>query len=887
MQRYPLEISDADLSRLKREKNKHIDNINELEALILPDYKPKEVHLKDGYLAREYQVRGKDVFMKTKRLLCGDDLGLGKAEWVENSIFTPTGTKKMKHIGVGDFVIGSDGRAIRVSGVFPQGEKEMYRVSFNDGASVIVCEEHLWAVRASSRKRRKGGFLTLTTKQMLDKSLEIKTQGVGANRRRTYKLKTYYKSDYKSSKGVCKWYIPITKPVQFNEQAGWIDPYLLGALIGDGGITNSLVFTSADNEMLENIEGKLPDKICLKKKAGSKYDYYLSKKTGKKGQRDNPLTIYLRHYGLFGKKSDAKFIPAEYKFNSVENRISLLQGLMDTDGCVMLNKRKINSTTGVTSSILSYTTTSKLLADDVIFLVQSLGGIALLSDKIPTYSYKGEKKKGKRAYTLVMNIPEGINPFRLKRKADVYFPKAKYKPFRYISNIEAVGKLEAKCIKVEAEDHLYLTENFIVTHNTLIGIISFLEPGTLPAIVTVQSHLTKQWKDEIEKFTELKVHVIKGTRPYSLPPADVYITKYTCLAGWSDLFKTRFFKMAVFDEAQELRHNGTAKYNGALALSEGVDYCLGMSATPIYNYGIEIYNVLSLIKPECLGYRDDFLREWSGGYGDRIIKDPVALGTFLRDGFLLLRRTRAEVGRELPPINTIVHTVSYDENEVHKADALARQLALKVTTGSFMERGQAARELDMLARQVTGVSKARGVAEYVKILLENNVPVILAGWHRECYKIWLEELAEYKPVMYTGSESPKQKEDSKQAFLKGETNLFIISLRSGVGLDGLQARCNTVVIGELDWSPKVHDQLIARSDRDGQKEQVTAIFLVSDYGSDPVIIDLLGLKSSQSHNIIDPLKAVANKHTDESRIKILAQKYLEKKHRQKEEENAV
>jgi SNF2 family DNA or RNA helicase len=422
---------------------------------------------------------------------------------------------------------------------------------------------------------------------------------------------------------------------------------------------------------------------------------------------------------------------------------------------------------------------------------------------------------------------------------------------------------------------------------TLIAIISFLEPGTLPAIVTVQSHLTKQWKDEIEKFTDLKVHVIKGTKPYSLPPADVYITKYTCLAGWVDLFKSRFFKMAVFDEAQELRHNGTAKYNGAEALSESVDYCLGLTATPIYNYGVEIYNVLSLIKPECLGYRDDFLREWCSGYGSRTVFNPVALGTFLRDGFLLLRRTRAEVGRELPPINTIVHTVGHDEDEVHKADALARQLALKVTTGSFVERGQAARELDMLARQVTGVSKARGVAEYVKILLENNVAVILAGWHREVYSIWLEELAEYKPVMYTGSESPKQKEDSKQAFLKGETNLFIISLRSGVGLDGLQHRCNTVVVGELDWSPKVHDQLIARSDRDGQKEQVTAIFLVSDYGSDPVIIDLLGLKSSQSHNIIDPLKPVANKHTDESRIKILAQKYLEKKHHQKSEANAV
>ncbi|MDD4970825.1 MAG: C-terminal helicase domain-containing protein [Paludibacter sp.] len=147
-----------------------------------------------------------------------------------------------------------------------------------------------------------------------------------------------------------------------------------------------------------------------------------------------------------------------------------------------------------------------------------------------------------------------------------------------------------------------------------------------------------------------------------------------------------------------------------------------------------------------------------------------------------------------------------------------------------------------------------------------------------CYKILLEELAEYHPVMYTGTESSTQKEKSKQAFLNGETNCFIISLRSGIGLDGLQARCNTVVIAELDWSPKVMEQLIGRVDRDGQQEQVTAIFLVSDCGSDPLIIDMLGVKSSQSHGILNPLDSeIQEQYTDETRIKLLAQKYLEKK----------
>ena len=413
---------------------------------------------------------------------------------------------------------------------------------------------------------------------------------------------------------------------------------------------------------------------------------------------------------------------------------------------------------------------------------------------------------------------------------------------------------------------------------TLIAILSFLRKETLPAMVIVQTHLPAQWKSEIEKYTNLKVHLVKGTKPYNLPPADIYISKYSCLSGWVDVFHKGIFKSCVFDEAQELRRKGSDKYNGARALSRSVEYCLGLTATPIYNYGDEIFNVMDIIKEGCLGDEMDFLQEWTN-YG-RIVKEPQALGTYLREGFLMLRRTRKEVGRELPPINKIVHTVDYDENEVRKSEDIAKQLAIKATTGSFMERGQASRELDIMIRHATGVSKAKEVAEYVKILLENNEPIVLAGWHRDVYDIWMEELKEFKPVLYTGSESPAQKEESKRKFVSGETNLFIISLRSGVGLDGLQHISNIVVIGELDWSPKVIDQLIGRLDRDGQQEQVTAIYLVSDYGSDPLIIDMLAIKSSQSHNIIDPLTAVDAQYSDESRIKLLAERFLDKKHKQ-------
>jgi len=225
----------------------------------------------------------------------------------------------------------------------------------------------------------------------------------------------------------------------------------------------------------------------------------------------------------------------------------------------------------------------------------------------------------------------------------------------------------------------------------------------------------------------------------------------------------------------------------------------------------------------------------------------------------------------------VIETVEYDHEEVDRVQELASVLATKVLHGSYYESGQAARELDIMLRQVTGISKAKQVAEYVKMLVESGESVLLAGWHREVYDIWNRELQHLNPVMYTGSESPSQKKKAKDDFICGNSNLMMISLRSGVGLDGLQRRGSIVVFGELDWSPAIHEQVIGRLNRDGQQQQVTAIFLVSNGGSDPGIVEMLGLKSSQASGILDPLLGAQIQHKDSSRIKELARKYLKSK----------
>ena len=222
----------------------------------------------------------------------------------------------------------------------------------------------------------------------------------------------------------------------------------------------------------------------------------------------------------------------------------------------------------------------------------------------------------------------------------------------------------------------------------------------------------------------------------------------------------------------------------------------------------------------------------------------------------------------------IASAYTYDEEVMAASEVLIRELALQVTTGSFVESGQAAREFDLRLRQATGIAKARHVAAFVKILLEAGQPVLLCGWHRGVYEIWQQELAAYQPALYTGSETPSQKRATIAAFTSGATNLMIMSLRSGAGLDGLQQHCHTIVFGELDWSPKVHEQCTARLDRPGQTHQVDAIYLQADGGSDPAIVGVLGVKASQSHGIVDPTTAPLAQQSDGHRIRQLAELYL-------------
>ncbi len=289
---------------------------------------------------------------------------------------------------------------------------------------------------------------------------------------------------------------------------------------------------------------------------------------------------------------------------------------------------------------------------------------------------------------------------------------------------------------------------------------------------------------------------------------------------------------------------------------------------------------MDILQSGVLGSREEFLREWGGFAGNHVkVNNPAALGSYLREQGLMLGRTRKEVGRELPQTIKVPQFIDADASALEKVagDAAAMARLILSDTTSRQEKFRAAGELDWKMREATGIAKAPYVAEFVKLLLEAEEKVVLFGWHRAVYDIWNDMLADHRPVMYTGSESPKQKDEAQDAFVHGDSRVLIMSLRSGAGVDGLQLASRTAVFGELDWSPQVHEQAIGRLRRDGMADEPpVAYFLNSTEGSDPAIMETLAVKRNQAEPLLSPDgKLFENSVQDESRARMLANHVLD------------
>lgn len=390
-------------------------------TLICADYSQIELvvlahYLEEGALYEGF-LQGIDPHTITAAMILGKEpvdvtkderQYYGKAQPLTSNILTPDGWKKMGDVQVGDNVCIPDGGTAKVTGVFPQGLRDTCLITFSDGSKVKCDWDHLWTVNTRHTQ------YTLTAKDLV-----------------RYGLRT--------EKGTLKYSVPNLKPVEFSPVNLMLDPYVMGALLGDGSFRGrSVSFTSADEEISSYMECGLPDNLTFTPKAGSSIDYYITGHGRRGPGKPGPLISYLMSSGLWGKSSHGKFIPEEYLKSSVSERYALLRGLMDTDGY---------KGTGHTSE---FCTVSEQLAKDVIFLVRSLGGEAKLVSN------------SKIAYRISIRTPDC--PFYLSRKADKWKPSRNRR--RYVVSVDAVGTEECQCIMIDSAAHLYITDDLVPTHNT-------------------------------------------------------------------------------------------------------------------------------------------------------------------------------------------------------------------------------------------------------------------------------------------------------------------------------------------------------------------------------------------------------------------------------------
>jgi len=447
----------------------------------------------------------------TNRLLLPAATGLGKAQPVDEPVLTPSGWRPIGSLRVDDCVIGRSGGPIRVSGIFPQGLHNTFRIRFSDGSCTFCNENHLWAVRDKYDVYRNRQWRIMTTGKI--------ASSIGR-----------------------RWRIPMCNPVQHLEADLPLDPYLLGVLLGDGGLsTPGRVLVHTRNALAHTLA--MPEKCTLSrlKDDGEIAGTYIIGAGA--GAGNNPVLSAVRSLGLEQTTSHSKFIPDEYLIGSADQRLALLQGLLDTDG----HPRPDGN--------IEYCSVSPELIKGVQALVQSLGGAAKIRHRRTSWQHNGERRNGE-AWRCSVQL--AMCPFR--HRASEWKPRIKYPPTRFIESIEPTGVAEEHvCISVDAPDQLYVTRNYIVTHNTIMfsALPDYVkELARFGMLVLVhREELVEQAAQKVIDHWPFKVVQIEQAKSTASPVADIVVASVQTLGRRGSLRLEKFegrFGIIVVDEAHHV-----------------------------------------------------------------------------------------------------------------------------------------------------------------------------------------------------------------------------------------------------------------------------------------------------------------------------------------------
>ncbi len=806
--------------------------------------------LKEGVKLYPHQIVAAMFMNVTRNTLISHEMGIGKSQDLDCKLVTPNGWIRMGDIKVGNFVIGSDGKPKKVLGVYPQGMKDIYEITFNDGTTARSCDEHLWNVNTYIRNWRKNPFMTKTLREIMNEGLKF-------------------------DNGNNKWYIPIIKPIEFETKELKIDPYVLGCLLGDGGISirNTIGFTTIDEQIKFEIERRLPENHRLVIRKNSIKDYGLTS-----DGKNNYINQALKKYNLKGCNSHTKFIPNDFKFASIKQRLELLQGILDTDGHVTKQQ-----------GLIEITLASKQLIDDVQFIIESLGGVGRVHEK--WVNYNGEKRL---YYRLHIKLPPEFTPFKLKRKIEAFVAPSKYLPNRAIVDVKYVGKKDAQCIMVDSDDHLYATDHCILTHNTLSSILYVEMNGFEKVLVITPNSLKFNFYNEVEKFTNSTAYVVNWRKnKCGIENAKYVIVNYEFFNSASkEKFIAKFKKLkidkldcVIADESQRLKNTKANTYkNYKRTFTEkifkgGRVSKIYLSGTPAPNRAYELYTVLNQISPIDFATKKYFYEYYCGmtydvygGWG--YITDTAEQKLeelYHKIAPFTHRKRKFEVLQDLP--DKIYQRIILEMND--REAAVYEDIENSVANEFVVHPTHNPMTIMLRLRQYTSHLKIASVIELIENILETGEKVVVVDYFKEPLYQLKEALGDIAGL-HTGDQSVEERAEIVKQFQDPDSSMkvFVGSIQTcNYGLTLTAA--SKLFIMTLPYSVGEYDQVADRLHRIGQKETVNIYPLlypdtIDDYVYSSIegkrkeivkVIDNEDYKSNVEESVIaDVIQRIKQKH---------------------------
>ncbi len=414
------------------------------------------------------------------------------------------------------------------------------------------------------------------------------------------------------------------------------------------------------------------------------------------------------------------------------------------------------------------------------------------------------------------------------------------------------------------------------------------EKQTFPVLVVAPLVTLNNWEREIEKFLKKKsrngrlvesespsVTLIRTGKKKELPKTDIYVINYELLfKRYDDLAKVGI-KTVVCDEVHNLRSKTTQKYKSIkkLAALPSVSYRIGLSGTPIYNRGSEIWPIIDILKPGLLGSFKEFCEYFCyvNEKGKAIVLENkrASLRNQLQD-HIMLRRKKSDVLKELKDKVRYKEVIAADTDYyVEELDKIWKRLEdeQKEADSEFSKSASYHRAIQS-ERQIAGLAKLPHVINFVKNIMEIEESVVVFCHHKVIHKLLHESLQEFTPVSIIGGQSDTVRQDQIDKFQKGESKLMIAGIRAGnVGINLTKAKY--VIFAELDWSPAIHRQAEDRLHRIGQKNTVFAYYLIGNGTLDDHVANVLVDKSYEIDEIMD--ESVENFENKDKAELILAQ----------------